>query len=138
LSLIVAVLELTVFAEQGNAVAVHRPYCILDRGRSDLGQDLLLLDIEQNNGCRRSQQMASCSTVEDVVGLHGALDGLCQRVVKISDLDGLRAGRTVSLRNEKVVVYGENVNLLARSCPERQIGSVRQRSPRRPVHVCLR
>lgn len=48
---LVLTLRLTVLAEQRNTVAVHGPNSVLHRRRSDFGQYLLLLDVEQNDGC---------------------------------------------------------------------------------------
>lgn len=68
--------RLTVFAKKRDTVAVYGPNSILDRWCSDFGQYLLLLNVKENNGCRRGKQKTSGSTIKDVVGLDGTLDGL--------------------------------------------------------------
>lgn len=79
----------TVLAEESDHAAILRPDDILDRRRRQLGQDLLLLDIEENDRCRRRKQQAGCTAVEDIGRRRRAFDRLGDGVAEVSDLDRL-------------------------------------------------
>ena len=63
-------------AEESNIVTISTPNNILDWGSSQFRKDLLLLNIEQGDGCSRREYEGSSSTVEDIVGLNRAFNSL--------------------------------------------------------------
>jgi hypothetical protein len=80
---------LTVLAQESDIVAVGAPDDVLDGRGSQFSQDLLLLDIKQEDGSSRREDKRSGTTIEDVVGLDGALDSLDDVVGQITSLDVL-------------------------------------------------
>jgi hypothetical protein len=81
--------SLTVLGEQRDHGTVSAPDDILDGRGSQLGQNLLLLNVEQDNAGRSAEQNAGGAAIEDVVGLGRALDRLGDGVAQISNLDVL-------------------------------------------------
>lgn len=76
-------------AEQSYHVAIIIPDNILDRWSSDLCKCFLLLNIVQDDCRSGREKQTSSSAVEDIVGLHRALDRLCDGIAQISDFNGL-------------------------------------------------
>ena len=63
-------------AEKSNIVTVSAPDNILDwRGRQ-FRKDLLLLDIEQRDGCSGREDKGSSATVKDIIGLDRTFNSL--------------------------------------------------------------
>lgn len=83
-------------AQESDHVAIGAPDNVLDRRSGDLGEDLLLLDVEERDRSRPGEDYRGSTAVEDLVGLRRALDRLGQVVRQVSDLNVLRcvsAGR---------------------------------------------
>ncbi len=103
----------TVLAEEGDKGAVGTPDHVLNRRCRNFRERLLLLDVVQDDGGRRAEDEASSTAVEDLVGLHGRLDALDDRVRQVADLDELcrrnelrsQHGRGAKLINPPVLSY---------------------------------
>ena len=83
--------EHTVLAEKRDERAIRTPDNVLHRGRGDLRERLLLLDIVEHDRRGRREDQARCTAVEDLVRLDGRFDALDDRVGQVADLDELPA-----------------------------------------------
>lgn len=81
--------ERTVFAKESDERAISAPDNVLHRGRGDLRERLLLLDVVQDDGGSRAKDKARGSAVEYLVGLNGGLNALHDGVRQVADLDEL-------------------------------------------------
>lgn len=63
-------------AQQGDIITIRAPDNVLHRWRSELSQDLLLLNIKQGDRGGGREDQRSGTAVEDIVGLDRAFDRL--------------------------------------------------------------
>ena len=81
-----------VLAKQSTVQTVVGPNDVLHAANSHLGQLLLLLNVEENNGGRGDEQEATSATEIDVCCAGRGLDSLGSRVAEILNVD-LLGGR---------------------------------------------
>lgn len=90
--------------KKSDHVVVRAPDDVLDGLSRELGEDLLLLEIEESNGSGSGEKNTGGSTVVDVGGLKRDLHRLGDAEREISNVDGLRdetqAKRSAAVREE--------------------------------------
>lgn len=79
--------------EKSDHVVVRAPDDVLDGLSSELGKDLLLLEIEESDRSGSGEKDTSGSTVVDVGGLERDLHRLGDAEREISNVDGLEGTR---------------------------------------------
>lgn len=114
-------MQLTVLAQQGDVITIGAPDDILDRRRSELSQNLLLLDIEQRDRGGGCEDQRSGTAVEDIVGLDGAFDRFDDVVRQVPSLDVLGSWSAWHLES------WEDGSLPDQPCPALPICFERQR-----------
>jgi len=95
-----------VLGEKSDHVVVGAPDDVLDGLGGELGEDLLLLKIEESDRSGSGEKNASSSTVVDVGGLERDLHRLGDAEREISNVDGLkrveeRRGRSAKVSSKK-------------------------------------